>query len=160
MRTSEILGQLSALLTPGRSHFEETVGALPGGLTLPGGTRVLSQPPQHERMQILPLSSTGTIAASTQASVINNPQQVFRPERLVTDGSVNFTIQDFKIGTISQFLATGSVPSALFAPGAFGVRLKGDTAQISMQVAVVVTNTDGAAAHAFNAAAVGPSVRS
>jgi hypothetical protein len=107
MRTSEILGQLSALLTPGRSHFEETVGALPGGIMLPGGTRVVQQSPQHERMQILPLSSNGTIAASTQASVINNPQQVFRPERLVTDGSVNFTIQDFKIGTISQFLATG-----------------------------------------------------
>lgn len=159
MRTSELLGELAELLSPGRTHYEETVGAQIGApRQLAGGIRIASHQPEHDRMQVLPLSSPAAIAATTQSTVQNQPQQVFRPERLVTDGNVNFTIQDFKIGTISQFLAPGSVPSALFAPTAFGVRLKGDTAQISMFVSVLVTNTS-AGPLSFNAAAVGPSVR-
>lgn len=158
-RHTEILGNLDEILGSARDweRYEETVGA--GLATIPGGARLISRQPTKSRQQVLPLSSNGTIAASTQAQVSNQPQSVFRPERFIVSDSNNvFTIQDLKVGQYSQFLNAGSVPSALFGPGAFGVRLKMDTAQVSMFITAQVTNTDSGAAHAFTAAVVGPSV--
>lgn len=156
----EILGRVS----PARQweSYEETVGApLVVGArpyAVPGGASLLSRKPTKSRQLSLPLSSNGTVAATTQTTVQNQPQVVFRPERLIiSDPSAYFTVQDLKVGKDSQFIAPGSQPSAVWAPGSFGVRLKMDTCQVSMIIAITVTNTDSAA-HAFLASVIGPAV--
>lgn len=169
-RGYELLGDLDEILGDG-GGYEETVGApmLPatraGGLygrpyALPGtGPAVASRGYSKGRSLVLPLSSNGTVAASATATITTRPQTLFRPERLVVqDSSGNFTINDLKIGKNSQFVAAGSLPSAVFAANAFGVRLKMDTCQVAMDVAINVTNNDGGAAHSFTAALIGPSV--
>lgn len=160
MRHDEILGDLAEILGD-----DELMGA-PMGLATRGqalgalpGRRVVQRGYSKGRKQTLPLSSTGTIAASTQAIISAQPQTLFRCERLVVqDPNNNFTIQDFKVGNKSQFSSSGTVPSALFANNSVGVGLISDTAQVSMLVSVTATNTDGAAAHQFIAAVIGTSV--
>lgn len=160
-RHTEILGELDEILGSslyGPRHFEETVGASLAR-SIPGGAQLMSRGPTKSRQQALPLSSTGNIAANTQTTVQNQPQVVFRPERLIiTDANGNFTVQDLKVGKDSQFIASGTVPSAVFGAGAFGIRLKMDTCQVSMFVSVTVTNTDNANGHQFLGAVIGPTV--
>jgi hypothetical protein len=163
-RSTEILGTLEEILGSSArfDKFEETVGALPvlgpRQYAVPGGAQLLSRQPTKTRQQTLPLSSAGTIAAAAQQTVSNQPQVVFRPERLIiSDVNAAFTVQDLKVGKDSQFIASGTMPSAVFGPGAFGVRLKMDTCQVSMFVSVTVTNVSGGAVQ-FLAAVVGPTV--
>lgn len=167
----ELLGDLDEILGDG-GGYEETVGApMPtlarpvAGLYgrpygLPGsGPSVASRSYSKGRSLVLPLSSSGTVAASTTTTITARPQTLFRPERLVIqDSGGNFTVNDLKIGKNSQFVAAGSLPSAVFAANAFGVRLKMDTCQVAMDVAINVTNNDGGAAHSFTSALIGPSV--
>jgi len=75
-------------------------------------------------------------------SLYGQPQVVMRPERLVLDDRScrTFAISDIKVGKCSQLAASGLVPGSSAAASAFGVRLKCDTAQISMNVSVDLVN--------------------
>lgn len=141
---------------PEEMEGEEILGA---GVMLPGGRQVMTRPLTKSRDQLLPLSSTTNVLASATALVSAQPQVIFRPERwVIQDPTPNFTVNDLKVGKDSQFLNAGGVPSSVFSPTAVGVRLKLDTATVSMFITASVTNNDGGAAHAFISALIGPAV--
>lgn len=115
--------------------------------------------PTRDREWTIGFDSVTTIAAGATSSVIKQPQQVFRPERVTIPDAVadSWLVNDIKVGNVSQFLADGAVPGANFSTKAFGVRMRMDTAQISQQLIINVTNVSGGALR-FNAAMTGVAV--
>ena len=97
--------------------------------------------------------------AAASANINVQPQVIFRPERLVVPSNLamDFLITDIKVGKNSQLVSTGALPAVMFTENAFGVRLRMDTAQISMFVTVSVTNQNPAARN-FQGGLVGPAV--
>lgn len=114
--------------------------------------------PTKSREYILGFDSTA-VPGSTSANITKRPQVIFRPERVVIPSSVgvDFQVVDIKVGKNSQFSASGEVPAVVFAETSFGVRLKMDTCQVSMDVTISVRNTN-AAQRNFTAAIIGPAV--
>ena len=86
------------------------------------------------------------IAAGASATVTQRPQVLFRPQRVVVPSAVapNFTITDIKVGNKSQLVSSGPVPAEAFAQTSFGVQMKMDTCQVSMDLIIEVTNISGA----------------
>lgn len=125
----------------------------------PQGQTVRMAGPDKAREQVMGLDSVVAIAAGATANVTTRPQVTFRPDRLIVAATIaaSFLINDIKIGRASQFIAGVAVPAEAFTQGAFGVRMKLDTAQISQDVTLNVTNTSGGALR-FNAALIGPAV--
>jgi hypothetical protein len=107
----------------------------------------------------LGFTSAAAVAAGASSRIIQRPQVPFRIDRLVipSDLAGLFVIDDVKVGKNSQFAAEGAVPARIFQENAVGVTLKGDTAQVSMDVVISVTNISGAASF-FRAAVIGPAV--
>ena len=94
------------------------------------------------------------------APVINRPQVVFKTERLVVPSDIggSFVIDDLVVGKNSQFASNSvGVPARVFDENGVGVRLAGDTAQISQDIIIKVTNISGADAR-FRAAVIGPAI--
>jgi hypothetical protein len=122
------------------------------------GALLRGVPPRNAREYALGLGST-SVAGSSSANINVQPQVIFRPERLVVPSNlaVDFLITDIKVGKNSQLVSTGALPAVMFTEVAFGVRLKMDTAQISMFVTVSVTNQNPAARN-FQGGIVGPAV--
>jgi hypothetical protein len=122
------------------------------------GALLRSVPPRNAREYALGLGST-SVAGSSSANINVQPQVIFRPERLVVPSNlaVDFLITDIKVGKNSQLVSTGALPAVMFTENAFGVRLKMDTAQISMFVTVSVTNQNPNARN-FQGGLVGPAV--
>jgi hypothetical protein len=122
------------------------------------GTLVRSVQPRSSREYALGLGLT-TVAGNSSANINVQPQVVFRPERLVVPSNVavDFLITDIKVGKNSQLASTGALPALMFTESAFGVRLKMDTAQISMFVTISVTNTN-ANPKSFAGGLVGPAI--
>ena len=122
------------------------------------GAIVKDTAPTKAREYILGFDSTA-VPGSTSANITKRPQVIFRPERVVIPSAVgvDFQVVDIKIGKNSQFTASGEVPAVVFAETSFGVRLKMDTAQVSMDVTISVRNTN-AAQRNFTAAIIGPAV--
>lgn len=114
--------------------------------------------PRNAREYALGLGST-SVAGNSSANINVQPQVIFRPERLVIPShiAVDFLITDIKVGKNSQLVSTGALPAVMFTEQAFGVRLKMDTAQISMFVTVSVTN-ENPQARKFQGGLVGPAV--
>jgi hypothetical protein len=114
--------------------------------------------PTKAREYILGFDST-SVPGSTSANITKRPQVIFRPERVVIPSSVgiDFQVVDIKVGKNSQFSASGEVPAVVFSETSFGVRLKMDTAQVSMDVTISIRNTN-AAQRNFTAAIIGPAV--
>jgi len=104
----------------------------------------------------LGFDSGALVAAGAAALVVSQPQVPFRVERLVVPSDIagSFTIDNFRVGKNSQFASNDPVPARVFDEGAFGVRLRGDTAQVSMDVTLDVTNISGAGVR-FRAAVIG-----
>lgn len=123
------------------------------------GSVVKEAAPTKSREYALPLDSVVTVAAGATVIITNRPQVLFRAERLVISGAIaaQFAINDFRVGKNSQFAAAGALPGDMFAPGSFGVRLKCDTAQISNDISVNITNLSGGALR-FLAGVVGEAV--
>lgn len=123
------------------------------------GSLVRSSAPTKSRMYPLGLDSVAVIAAAATANVQNNPQVLFRPERIVVAGGIAgfFIMNSFTVGKNNQFVAAGAIPCDTFAPNSFGVRLKCDTAQVNSVVVANVTNIDGAN-HRFLATVLGEAV--
>lgn len=106
-------------------------------------TLVRDREPTKSRMYAIGIGTgTDVIPLGATATLSIQPQVLFRPERLVVDAtdSANFLILDFKVGKNSQFAAQSPLPASAFQPGAFGVRLKCDTCQISAQLVLQVQN--------------------
>lgn len=124
------------------------------------GTVLQQYAPMKGRQLILGFSSTGTVAAGATVDIIQRPQLTFRPERIVIPAAVgaNFNVSDIRIGKDSQFLSAGAIPAAVFAEGAFGVRLKMDTCQIAQDIDLRVINISAGALNFF-AAMIGDSVQ-
>jgi hypothetical protein len=122
------------------------------------GAVLRSVPPRNAREYALGLGST-SVTGNSSANINVQPQVIFRPERLVVPSNiaVDFLITDIKVGKNSQLVSTGALPAVMFTEQAFGVRLKMDTAQISMFVTVSVTNQN-AQARNFQGGLVGPAV--
>lgn len=122
------------------------------------GNIVRDVAPTKAREYILGFDSTA-VPGSTSANITKRPQVIFRPERVVIPSSVgvDFQVVDIKVGKNSQFSASGEVPAVVFAETSFGVRLKMDTCQVSMDVTISVRNTN-AAQRNFTAAIIGPAI--
>jgi hypothetical protein len=122
------------------------------------GSLLRSVSPRSSREYALGLGST-SVAGQASANINVQPQVIFRPERLVVPSNiaVDFLITDIKVGKNSQLVSTGALPAVMFTENAFGVRLKMDTAQISMFVTISVTNQNPAARN-FQGGLVGPAV--
>jgi hypothetical protein len=107
------------------------------------------------------MSSSGTIALATSATITARPQtKAYRPQRVVIAASIAsfFTISDIKVGNVSQFVQAGTIPAEAFIQGAFGVAMRMDTVQTAQDFVFQVNNIDGAAAHSFLAVVFGRSV--
>lgn len=104
-----------------------------------GGTLLKESSPTKSRQYVLGFDSVALVGAGLSATIVSQPQVIFRPERLVVS-QPGFLIQDFRVGKNSQFASAGAVPSEAFQANAFGVRLKCDTAQVSSQITIIVTN--------------------
>ena len=122
------------------------------------GSLLRSVSPRSSREYALGLGST-SVAGNSSANINVQPQVIFRPERLVVPSNlaVDFLITDIKVGKNSQLVSTGALPAVMFTENAFGVRLKMDTAQISMFVTISVTNQNPNARN-FQGGLVGPAV--
>ena len=122
------------------------------------GALLRSVAPRNAREYALGLGST-SVSGNSSANINVQPQVIFRPERLVVPSNLamDFLITDIKVGKNSQLVSTGALPAVMFTENAFGVRLKMDTAQISMFVTVSVTNQNPAARN-FQGGLVGPAV--
>ena len=112
--------------------------------------------PDKPRQYPLGFDSVATVAAGATSQITSRPQVLFRPERLVLSQAAApaFLINDLIVGKNSQFAAAGTLPGDAFGPTAFGVRLRCDTAQISNDVVLDVTNISAGALR-FNAAIFG-----
>ena len=115
--------------------------------------------PSKSREWPLGFDSVTTIAGLGTVAVTSQPQVIFRPDRIIVPSSIasDFLINDIKVGQKSQFISSDPVPAVTFQETAFGVRLMMDTAQISQDVTMNVTNTSGGPLR-FNATMIGPIV--
>lgn len=107
---------------------------------------------------ILGFDST-VIPGLRSASITKSPQVIFRPERVVIPSTVgiDFQVIDIRVGKNSQFTSRDTIPAVVFAETTFGVRLKMDICQVSMDVTISVRNTN-AAARNFIAIVIGTAV--
>jgi len=142
-----------------RAAFARNLQAAIAQRRADAGALLHERAPTKSREYPLGFVSTTAVAAGASARITTRPQVPFRIDRLVVPSDIAglFTIDDVKVGKNSQFAAEGSVPARIFQENGVGVCLKGDTAQISMDVTLSVTNISGAAA-TFRAAIIGPAV--
>ncbi len=126
------------------------------------GQSALSQTqPTKDGQLVLPMSSSGTIAAATAATITARPQiAAYRPERIVVANSIAtaFTLSDIKVGNTSQFVQAGTIPAEAFIQGAFGVEMRMDTVQTAMDFVFQVNNVDATTARQFLSVVFGRSV--
>lgn len=124
-----------------------------------GSLALQQNKPTRAREYPLGFVSAAPVAAGAQAQVVSQPQVVFRPARLVIPSDIagQFVIDQLLVGKNSQFASAAPNPARVFAENAVGVGLGMDTAQISQNVTIVVTNIGGAAA-TFRASVIGPAV--
>jgi len=118
-----------------------------------------TQGPTKAREYPLGFLSDAQIGAGAQARIISRPQVVFRGERLIIPSDIagQFQVNDIIVGKTSQKVSTTPVPGRVFDERGVGVRMQMDTAQISQDVVLDITNIGGAAA-TFRAAIIGAAV--
>lgn len=112
------------------------------------GALLRSMNPTKARKQVLGMVSTGTIAAAGTATITARPQTfAFKPERVFIPATIgpDFTIQDIKVGNVSQLVQSGDLPAEAFSQTSFGVEMDMDTVQTSQDFIIQVTNISGGA---------------
>lgn len=116
-----------------------------GGFGSPSSINVNAKP-SHVGGRILPITSL-SVAAGTSAVVTLNPQDDFRPERLIYAGAAStFSISDVRIKNVPQTISAGEVPADAFSPNAVDQRLNFSACPVGGQIQLTVTNFSGAAA--------------
>ena len=100
-----------------------------------------------------------TITAGSSQIIITQPQVPFKGRRLIipSDFAGAILVNDIKVGKNSQLATSNSLPGRMFTEFAVGVDLSLDTAQISQQVTLNVTNISGASVN-FTASLTGAAV--
>lgn len=127
---------------------------LMGQVPSPPRPRAVMRPVAPRQFRKYPLGlGTTPVGIGATAVITVNPQLPFKLVRLSTPAT-GFMIENIQIGTVSQFVAAGGVPSEVFAPDANDVDLKGDTAVPGVAIQITVTNNNVAAAD-FNGAFLG-----
>lgn len=96
------------------------------------------------------------VGAGLVATITSQPQIPFRVERLVVPSDIagSFVLEDFIVGKNPQLANSTPVPARVFDERAVGVRLSGDTAQVSQNVTIRCQNISGAGVR-FRAAVIG-----
>lgn len=119
------------------------------------GPQVVQQQPGPVGLSAIPFNSVGSIAAGAQATIVVQPQSIFKPYKLVIDDVIRpfFLITAFNVGTTPLFDAPGQMAGTLFTPDALP-NLKKVTANPGIAVTMTITNRDGAA-HPFYGAVYG-----
>ena len=121
--------------------------------------------PTRGREQPLPFY-LANVPPAISTNVTTRPQTLFRGGRVVVpelsfQGGIfapnPFAIQDIIVGRNSQFVARQQMPAAAFFQNSFGVRVQGDTSQISQDVTFIVLNR-AAVNTDFEAVIIGESV--
>ena len=99
------------------------------------------------------------VAAGAIATVIQQPQIVFRGERLIVPSDIagQFDFIQIIVGKNPQLAANGPIAARTFDEQSVGVRLRMDTCQISQQIVLQVQNVGGASA-TFRATMIGTAV--
>lgn len=145
-RVSNLLGAIRA-----NPNFLATMR----GALAPQGPRVAQSEPGPVGLSAIPLNSAAAVPAGGTATIIVQPQSIFKPYKLVLDTVIQpfFLIQSFTVGTVPLFDAPGAMAGTLFTPDALP-NLKKITANPGIAVSMVVVNRDGAA-HPFFAAVYG-----
>lgn len=107
----------------------------------------------------LGFDSLAPVPAAATATIATQPQVLFRVERLVVPSDIAgaFVVEELTVGKNPQLASLTAVPARIYDERAVGVRLKGDTAQVSMNVSLRVTNVSGAAVR-FRAAVIGAAI--
>lgn len=115
--------------------------------------------PRKVREFVLGFDSGTPVAAGASVAIIALPQVPFKGSRLVVPSDIAglFLIADLRVGKNSQFVSAGAVPARTFAENGVGVTLALDTAQVSQQIVLQVTNFSGGAAR-FVASLIGTAV--
>lgn len=156
---------LAALLSAESSGEIEIVGAAmaPGNQEalkqqLLAKNAVLVQRNEMFKRREFPLGfdSEANVGAGATITVTTQPQIPFRVERLVvpSDLAGSFVVEELTVGKNPQLAAVVGVPARVFDERAVGVRLHGDTAQVSQNVSLRITNISGAAVR-FRACVIG-----
>lgn len=111
-----------------------------------GGVLVKEVKPTKSRLFPIGFTSDGVIPATASAVIITRPQVLFKGIRLSVPSDIagDFTIDDIKVGKNSMFAAESSLPARCMQEDAWGVYMHLDTAQISQDVSLAVTNISGA----------------
>lgn len=120
------------------------------------GLVLREEQPTHSRVFPLGFESSAAIASGASATITSRPQVIFKGQRLVVPSDVagSFVLDDVKVGKDSQFVAEGSIPARVLQENAVDVGFELDTAQISQDISISVTNIGGAPA-TFRAALIG-----
>lgn len=107
---------------------------------------VRDDPPTNARRFPLGFESATPIAAGDSVTITSRPQTLFKGQRLVVPSDIagDFVIDDLKVGKDSQFVAEGSIPGRVLQENATMVDFDLDTAQISQDISISVTNIGGA----------------
>jgi hypothetical protein len=112
------------------------------------GALLRNMNPTKARKQVLGMSSSSTIAAAASSTITARPQTfAFKPERVFIPATIgpNFTIQDIKVGNVSQLVQSGDLPAEAFSQTSFGIEMDMDTVQTSQDFIIQVTNISGGA---------------
>lgn len=123
------------------------------------GALLRTMSPSKARKQVLGMASNGTIAAAGTATITARPQTfAFKPERVFIPATVgpDFTIQDIKVGNVSQLVQSGDLPAEAFSQTSFGIEMDMDTVQTSQDFIIQVSNISGGA-RTFRALVLGRS---
>lgn len=124
------------------------------------GVIVREQAPTKARRLVLPMASTGTVAAAAAATITARPQTIaFKPQRIVIPSTIapDFDILDVKVGNKSQLVQSGALPGEAFQPTLFDGEMDMDTCQTSQDFVLQVLNV-AVVARTFKAAVYGRSV--
>ena len=108
----------------------------------PGQSVVRYKEPTKSRQYPLGFDSVAAVAAAATVNVTNNPQVLFRPDRLVVPQTIapNFLINSLTVGKNNQFAAAGAIAAETCSQTSFGVQLHCDTAQVNAAITLNVTN--------------------
>jgi hypothetical protein len=108
------------------------------------GAAVVDRHNTKARKTVSPLVAT-VVGGGLNANIPSNPQTLFLPETFVIPASIapSFTVQDIKVGNVSQFPTTGDVPGEMFAQNAFNNGIRLDTVNPAINLSVAVTNITG-----------------
>lgn len=120
------------------------------------GLVMRQQQPTSSRRFPMGFESAGAIAPGTSVVIVSRPQVLFRGERLIVPSDIagDFVLDDLKIGKNSQLVAEGAIPCRSLQENSVDAQMQLDTAQVSQDISLAVTNISGAA-RTFRASLVG-----